>query len=484
MARLRVVRRPESGIPEVDGTAALKTNGVALKRIRGERGVIAQDVTPEGAHRQIVAAAAVLAGGKNPNRKLRVGSLPWQTEVWELRRQTGELRFSGDRVARALSRAKLYVAEITPDSDEPKPTENEDLDALAQELFAQAGPQLLRAGQHITFAGETIIHVEQDPDTGAMTWSARSTREVSGQGKTWKINDGSQVTRDVGPDELLLRCWTPDPEFGYWAESPVQAVLPPARTLRGLNQRTDAEINSRMAGNGLLLVPEDIEVLASAPGAKKAEFLDSLIEMMTTPIKDPNSVAAVVPLVAKVRADIVDKIKLVRFDSALDPRMPEMQDRQIRRIALGMDSDPAVLLGQGTTNHWSGWLIDENESKYVIGPLAATICHAFTIGLLRPLAQQLGLDPSKFLVWYDLSGLEIRPDRTADSRELRKMKVLSTEATLREHGFGPEDAYDPAKEEIPEPDHGPPDGTPPALGEKDQEAGPANPIPNAGKPPK
>lgn len=469
---LRLIPRPESTAAQ-HGTATA-ANVVALARIRGDHGVMVQDVTPRGSERALTAAAAVLAGGKTPTSKMRVNTTPWQKEVWELRRETGEMRFSGDRVAKALSRVKLFIAEVTPDTEDPKPAEHPSLQDLSQQMFSNSSPALMRAGQHLVFAGETILLVSQDQDSLAMTWEPHSTTEVVGQGKSWQINDGSGEPVKVDPSrQMLVRCWTKDPERGYYAESPVQAVLPSARILRALTKRTSAEIDSRLAGNGLLVLPDSVEVVdgqGTAQGRKG--IVGALLESMITPIKDPDSASAVVPLIIKVAPDAVDKINHITFASPLDPRTKELRDEEIRRIALGMDSAPEVLLGMGSgANHWSAWQIDESEAKFVVAPLAQTVCHALTTGWLVPCLKQLGLDPSKYLVWYDLEALQLRPDRSADARELYRDGVLSADATLRENGFSPEDrATEP-----------PATATPP-MQEMPRPSSESNPLPNGGTP--
>ncbi|NMO00812.1 hypothetical protein HH308_06245 [Gordonia sp. TBRC 11910] len=383
---LRLVPRPESTAaqhaPPVDGT-------LALARIRGEHGVVTLGVTPDNAPRALTAAAAILAGGANPASKLRVGSRPWQTEVWELRRETGEMRFSGDRVAKALSRVKLYIAEVSTDPDaDPKPAEVPELQDLSQQMFTDCAAALLRAGQHLQFSGESVLLISQDMDTLAMTWQPHSTREVSGQGKSWQIDDGSGERRRVDlKREMLVRCWLKDPEMGYNAESPVQAVMPSARILRALTRRISAEIDSRLAGNGLLVLPDSVQLAPGQMGQDgKAthDFMRALMQSMITPIQQPDSAAAVVPLVIQVPIEAVDKIQHIRFSSDFDQRTKELRDEEIRRIALGMDSAPEVLLGMGSgANHWcvderteiltrDGW---KRQHDLAVGDVALTLNH-------------------------------------------------------------------------------------------------------------
>jgi hypothetical protein len=72
-----------------------------------------------------------------------------------------------------------------------------------------------------------------------------------------------------------------------------------------------------------------------------------------------------------------------------------------------------------------------------VSPAVATVCHAFTTGWLHPVLDQMGIDPSRYLVWFDTSQLELRPDKSADSRALHEAGLLGNDAVLRENGFDP-----------------------------------------------
>ena len=57
---------------------------------------------------------------------------------------------------------------------------------------------------------------------------------------------------------------------------------------------------------------------------------------MLTPLQNRNSAASIVPLIAKVPGEWVDKVRHITFDSPLDPMAKDMREEAIRRIGLGM----------------------------------------------------------------------------------------------------------------------------------------------------
>jgi hypothetical protein len=217
-----------------------------------------------------------------------------------------------------------------------------------------------------------------------------------------------------------------------------------------------------LAGAGLLVVPNDIEVLAGQGVAMEVlrdedgiplpddqqpdaegefhPFVEALVENMTVPIANRDSAAALVPLVVKCHPDAIEKIRHLKFESTLDPMAKDLREEAIRRIALGMDSPPEVLLGMGSANHWSAWQVSEEEITLVVAPLAATVCHALTVGFLHPALESIGVeDIAKYQIWFDTTRLQLRPDRSTDASALFDKGELSREALIRENGFDEDD---------------------------------------------
>lgn len=320
--------------------------------------VVGNYVTPSTSSRfapqSVTAAAQVIYGKSLAKQKKRPPVAGWQTESWELRKQVPEFRFAGDRPARGASQYKLFAAK-RPDTggNEPEKITEGPAHELCSDLFgdvAATQQALHRAGQHLTFNGDSLLLVSQD-EAGAVTWNAHSIRELTGQGKSWKLNSGVE-SRNLNEDDLVIRCWKPDPEFQELADCPAQAVLPIARTLRALGKRTGAEIDSRLAGAGILWLPSESKMPGPEDDPDSDPFVEEFIDNSITPIQDPDSAAAVVPMVSRMQADLIEKIRYMSFATPLDEKLPEMETSSIRRIALGMDSPPETLLGMGQANHW------------------------------------------------------------------------------------------------------------------------------------
>ena len=441
------------------------------KRLRVPVGaqVVHDPVDTSAARGALTASAQVLSARTLDRKPKRAPVEAWQTEVWELRDETGELRFIGDRQARACGQVRMFIGRKDSADSEPVPvTATPDPDsgtmpdandqmvaALADALFPSEGSteQMVRRGaQHLIYNGETNLLISEDEATGKLTLTAHSVSELTGSAGQWKLNDGVDKPRDITDREIVIRCWTAHPEYGGRADAPVRAVLPVARELRALSQLVSAQADSRLAGAGLLLIPDGLESMHSQHGGDGDDdddltLADELTDYMTVPIKDRDSAAAVVPIMLTGNGEMLDQVRHLTFATPLDAEAASLRDEAIRRIGLGMDSDPSVLLGQASSNHWSAWAVDENETKFGVAPVCATLCHALTVGLLWPLLADQGVpDPQRYVVWFDTTPLTVRPDRSKDAQALYERGAISAAVLRRENGF--DDADAPSDDEM------------------------------------
>lgn len=213
-----------------------------------------------------------------------------------------------------------------------------------------------------------------------------------------------------------------------------------------------AQIDSRLAGAGLLILPQSVSVLGAAVPEDEDDdpVVSALIEMMVTPIRDRDNASAVVPGVFQVPDEAVGKIQHLSFASPLDSAAKDLRDEAIRRLALGLDAPPERLLGMANASHWASWFLSEDEAKLHVHPLLSLILDAVTSQYLRIVLEDSGVeDFNRYAVFADTSALTLRPDRSADGFQLHGLGLISDETLRAVTGFGPEDAAekrDPATE--------------------------------------
>lgn len=395
----------------------------------------------------LVAAAAAIGLDGTSWKTFRLGTTQWQTEAWRQYDICGELRYAANWMGSAISRSRLYVAEIDDKGRAGKEVTDPALAILGETVFGgpanKAEAQRL-LGVQLYLTGESYIVAEEVASSSKDIWYVASNAEVKRQGDTIKVKrsnvygGGTHELRN-GRD-LLIRCWTPHPQLYDAADSSVRAVLPTLREIEQLTKKVFAKIDSRLAGAGVLFVPSEVEFPRGEkdpPGI--AGFQAMLGRMMSQAMTDQSSASALVPLIVKVAGEWLDKIKWQTFETPFDAETLTYRSDAVRRLALGLDMPPEVLLGQGGANHWSAWQIEESTIKLQVEPVLARIVDALTEAYLKPALTVLRVaDPEKYTFWYDTSPLAIRPDRQADALALDERDLLSP-AAVRKAGNWSED---------------------------------------------
>lgn len=439
------------------------------------------------------------------NRKRITNQAEWQADAWSMFNLVGEEHFLATTLASRLSQARLYVGRM---GDDPTQNPVAVTEGPVAEAFAAFGEgtsrsqsQLLsRMGVNLFMTGECWLAgiprdllpegddmrreraARGDTDTATfalppglasppppspgdepggvsledLEWRVLSVSELSashGDELTLRLGPGEDLT--CKPDDVyLIRVWRPHPQYWWEADSPTRASLPVLHELVGLTMHISAQVDSRLAGAGLLIVPQSAArafriAVGMNPDDSSDPFTESLMEAMLTPIKDRASAAAVVPLVATVPDDAVDAFKHISFATPLDGEARNLRDEAIRRLALGQDAPPELLLGTAGMNHWGSWLIREDVVSTHLEPPLALICDALTTQYLHPVLLEQGMSEEEvreYVVWYDVGHLITRPNRFADAATLYDKGVLSAQTLRDAGGFTEDDA--PAEQDV------------------------------------
>lgn len=263
------------------------------------------------------------------------------------------------------------------------------------------------------------------------------------------LGEGDADQVKASPDELLMiRVWRPHARYWWLADSPVNSSLPVLRELVGLTMHISAQVDSRLAGAGLLIVPQSASrALKVAAGldedSEEDPLIEAMLEAMIKPISDRASASAIVPLLLVVPDDVVDKFNHITFAKPLDAEARALRDEAIRRLALGLDAPPELLLGTAGMNHWGAWLVRDDVVGTHLEPPLATIADALTTQYLWPVLAQQGMakaEYQQYVVWYDVSDLKVRPNRSSDAFALHERGAIDDEALRAATGFDDTDA--------------------------------------------
>lgn len=407
-------------------------------------------------------------------RALRQG---WQSDAWNARDSIGELRYAVGFLANCAARMRLYPAAYptTGESDVPVPLEQvaggpitPNVVALAQRAMGDLGNGRLAIGglleslsQNLSVAGECFLLGRADDETGKDVWTIRSVDEVFVAEDEYKLRELPQVTGVAGGQgwerldparSVVSRIWTPHPRFQLLADSPCRALMDDMEALLILRRMIRATGRSRLAGRGLLLVPDELSIKVPTDDDDDPQadpVLAAITDAMITPISDEGVASAVVPIVLRGPGDVLEKLRHIDFASQFDADSSKVREELVGIIATGLDLPKEILMGMGDINHWGAWQVDDNTFRHHVEPHVIKCCDALAGAYLRPYLVAAGVDRSvadRILFWYDPTELVTHPDQTADAMQMHDRLVLSDAALLRVSGFSDEDA--PSKAEI------------------------------------
>jgi hypothetical protein len=408
--------------------------------------------TPQPA--TLTAAAAPVS---SPRTDLVRNTEGWQEEAWAYHDTLGEFRYAVDWEAKMLSRVRLFAAKLEPGQDEPARAEaGTAVDLMTSMAGGVAGQATIMdgLGTQLSVPGEGYVIVENV--NGVEQWSVRSNDEVRvARGRYEVLDENSPSTgnqwRPLAADSLRpLRVWRPNKRYHHIADSPARAARSTMRELELVNRHITAQYLSRLASAGVAIFPDEVtfpvrEEFADAPDPFMAEW----IENAKTAISEPGTASGVVPMPIRVPGEYVDKIRHIDFTLKIDEKIIEKRESAIKRLATQLNIPPEVLLGMSDLNHWNAWAVDETSLKVNIAPDAELICQALTTGYLQPRLKASGVeDWTNWVVWYDMSELTLRPDRSDDAIALYDRLELNGAALRRETGFS--EADKPTNDEIKE----------------------------------
>lgn len=423
------------------------------------------------AHRTKAAAppsnSLVASATRYTGKAVRIynGSVAWQQECYRHFAICGEARFAAKFYSHAFSRALLYTGKRGEAGAERDP--NSQAAVILNDLFDGKDGQaamLAAIGLHFTIAGECYlvgrtVQAENEDSDEEVIWEILSVLEIKVNGGKWLIKyDDQSPDIYLADEDVVIRLWVPDAARRTQADSPFRALLPILAEIEWSTRSIFGQMTSRLAGNGLLLLPKgmsfppppDIGGRAQKPKNEADGFMMTLAHHMMAPLEDPSLPESKIPVIAMADGDDIAKVQLIQFWSEVDAEAINIRSESIRRFAIGMDLPVESVLGMssnlgtggGSSNgvsHWGAWQIEEQTIKMHVEPGLETVVNALTLAYLRPQMQDENgnLPPDPESVLYDISALRLRPDRSKESIELGNLGLLKPEVTVRENGFDP-----------------------------------------------
>ena len=385
----------------------------------------------------------------------------WQKEAWHFWRTLGEVNYGLTWRANACSRARLLAAEMVPGGEEPEVLDGGPAAELMEAFFGGTAGQsafLRSIATHLDTPGEGwIVGERASPAIPliAADWSVQSTESFrarrSGGNAIFELRVDENLWRPLLPDNLPGRIWEPDPEFPWRAFSQMQPALPICRRIELLDRQIVARLLSRLALNGILLIPQ--EGTFNVPDRFKDApdpFVAMLIEIAAKNIQNPGQASAAIPIPIKFQSELIEKWRHLTFVDPMDEHLLTERDGELDRLATTLNLSKERVSGMGDVNHWGITQLEEGEVKTSISPTLETICGGVSKTYLRPLLAYsgeslIGPNGGVIICWYDTSELTAQPDKSKVTIELYDRGEASGAAARREAGLDESDAPTPAE---------------------------------------
>lgn len=415
----------------------------------------------------LVAAGMRIDSRSGPTvRALASSRQEWQSDAWGYRDKVPELRFGLQFRSRAVARVMFFPAEVQQDTDEPLSLDADKGLTIPQRYRTLAIEQLNRLplssgyrflgmlDENFGVTGEAWLHgYEKD---GEEQWDVRSVDEVrAGSDGRMSIRPyGTATYKPVNLDsEELLRMWVPHPRYQLLADSPMISLLDTCEEVVLAGQEMRSASRSRVAANGILLVPDSLTMLTSLKAdptlVNDEAFMTELVAALLAPINNEGDPGQVAPAIIQGPPEALKEFRHVTLERATAPDLIARRDNGLVRLGRGMDIPPEILSGLGDTNHWSAWQIDASTYRYHIDPAVRIIAESLTEGFLRPALIASGVPREivkKIQVWYDAGNITENPNRGQDAKDAFERGAIGFEPLRQALGFDESDA--PSDEEV------------------------------------
>ena len=402
----------------------------------------------------LIASAAQVSINETSWKAYRLKDEQWQVELWRLYDCIGELHFAANWVGSACSRVRIYVAEVDDVGRLGAEVENdEEIEAISDTLFGgpAAKAEALRAmGIALSVAGECYLIGRARTSDDRDNWMVVAPSELKRTSMRLQLRINRVEWVDLSPGkDIVIRLWTPHPRRMDQADSPARAAIPILMELERLTQYVFSQIDSRLAGAGLLPIPAGLDFPATEdnPGGVEG-LMQTLLEAARASLTGEGSAAGLVPILVEMPIEALAAMKdmPITFESVLSEQAQKLREEAQGRLAVALDMPPEIIAGTGETNHFNAWHIEESAVKIHIEPLMTRICDGLTRAYLAPALKVLGKDPKKYALWYDTAPLTVRPNRLQDTLNLYERGIVSAEAVRRAGSYS-ESADAPDQEE-------------------------------------
>lgn len=373
----------------------------------------------------------------------------WQEKVLRYADSIPEAYAAAKYVENSISRVQWEVGKRKPNGDIEEVTEGEAVDLVRTLYTLDAG----RVANQLFTVGESNIVVTEgavddkyfNPYEADLYWRSLSIRELETKdsnmyyqlAETGKTGASTGKKLDLNK-QSVFRIWSPDRARAEEASSPHKSMLEILEAFALHTIADKAFALSVVAGAGILYIPNDDfapEIQdpsgAPVPGTQR-HFDERLNEAMSLSINNRSSADAVVPVKIYGRAEYADGLRhllLSREDNA-DAFHKRMQTYR-ERYAGGIDLPAEIVLGLGSSNHWTAWKVDQNTWTYHLAPMAQVIGDGIAESWLIPRLKAMNIaDAEDYVIVPNGRKVVEKTDNTTTMISLFELGAINAETLM------------------------------------------------------
>jgi len=386
---------------------------------------------------------------------LQSATAEWQAEAAELYNVVPELRYGIYWIASSASRASLVIAKKPQGSatqPEAVPRDHaawEPLDELAPTAPEQA-MLIYRIVTLMKLLGRWRL-VGFDTEDGKRQWVVSSEYDYRESGNGVEVHDATTgVSYQLKADQVWsIPMLMPHPVRSAEPDAPTRALIPTLHELIDLSGHVQTAAKSRLAGAGLLLVPNQIGTVTpgQSNGVNPAEgnsLMQSLMRTAQASLRSPTDVSRHLPVIINGHQEALNAVRHLSLQTPFDERVDSLRTSAVRRIAIGLDLPAEVLSGLGELNHWTAWAVESSGQRVNIEPTLNFVCRELTTKFLQPALKSMGLaDADQYMVSFDVAGAQSEANKGDLALAAYDLGIISADAARTALGYGSGDAPPP-----------------------------------------
>lgn len=389
----------------------------------------------------------------------------WQRLAWRHYDAIGAVKYGYNYFSAVASRVRLYAGYQDEASDAPAPIGQ--IGGVSRSLVSAARHELRKLGKGRGGQPNLIRSLVLNllvPGEGYLVgvnnnWEVRSTSELRFESDdrirlVLSRHDTRSMNTFLPKDAFVARIWRTHPEYSEDADSSLKGVQDDCTELLLLSRLIRASARSRLNA-GLLYVADELKFQRSsdAPQTTPQPNIDPLEEeltlALTEPIGESDSPSEVVPMLVRGPYQFKDGIVSVDLSRTFDKTVIQRHEQVFNYVLNGLDLPKDIVTGYQNVRYTNAREITTDMYRAHVEPMILLICEALTTIFLRPRLESRGYasdEIERCHVWYDPSGVLVKPDRSEDADNGYTKLLVSGETWRRAHGFGPSDA--PTDEEL------------------------------------